>query len=404
MSHRTQERPITLLADASFAARTSQILTALETRGFRQVSLIVFETPGDVAARSSTQVIDRPPTGPATSLPTDSPIAPPTSPGEFASAAKTCGRLGFRYAEIERDDIAATRRILEPRPAEIALSIGPGHTGNRDLIDVFELGIIEVFSGRESGSSSTEALGQFVELNALPGTTVHFAGLSPVRSDEFSPEIFFQCCDLQDHDGWAAVCHRLDLNELAAWERLLDLLLRVPMPKRHLSEPRESVGPCDTGHPHDPARKAAPIDTLFESWKRGVLERQAIYRGVFLACETGDRETLISLLTPERAHLRNNFGRTPLMVAAYHQRIDCARLLIAAGADVNASNDNGTTVLMYAKTNLIHQADRSFELVELLIESGADRYQKDLYGEDVFYYIEAKGDPLLGQILKELGS
>jgi ankyrin repeat protein len=67
----------------------------------------------------------------------------------------------------------------------------------------------------------------------------------------------------------------------------------------------------------------------------------------------------------------NNFdiiAYTPLMLAAQRNRLDLARLLIEAGADVNANNEAeiGDTALKKAVEN------GSAEIVELLLNAGAD--------------------------------
>jgi len=81
-------------------------------------------------------------------------------------------------------------------------------------------------------------------------------------------------------------------------------------------------------------------------------------------------------------------GVTPLMIAAAHGHVPVARLLIATGADVNAEQQNGATVLnvvlmgeqavnsqantAYLQQDIKNRIARKTELIELLINSGAE--------------------------------
>lgn len=76
-------------------------------------------------------------------------------------------------------------------------------------------------------------------------------------------------------------------------------------------------------------------------------------------------------------------GQTALMAAVSQSdydvppegvdRLEVVRLLLAAGADVNARDKQGNTVLMHCRDDL--------ELVELLLEAGADPNARNLEGE-----------------------
>jgi ankyrin repeat protein len=72
-------------------------------------------------------------------------------------------------------------------------------------------------------------------------------------------------------------------------------------------------------------------------------------------------------------------GLTPLMFAARTGCIECAELLLDAGADINLADPYGVTPLMVAALNLQN------DFAAYLVEKGADVTQWDLYGRTALY-------------------
>jgi len=91
------------------------------------------------------------------------------------------------------------------------------------------------------------------------------------------------------------------------------------------------------------------------------------------AAAKGKQATVIALLkeNPDLVNSRDKFGNTPLHVAAKHNRVGIAELLLANGADVNArvteGNNAGKTPLTLALEPYHHR-----EMLELLLMHGAD--------------------------------
>ena len=71
---------------------------------------------------------------------------------------------------------------------------------------------------------------------------------------------------------------------------------------------------------------------------------------------------------------KDNFGQTVLMWAACRGHIEIAKLLIESGADVNAKDSTGDTALIFAAS------EGHLETVKILIESGADVNAKNMTG------------------------
>lgn len=63
------------------------------------------------------------------------------------------------------------------------------------------------------------------------------------------------------------------------------------------------------------------------------------------ACVVGDANRLQSILSKDTVDLRDESGRTGLMLACEHAHDECVRTLLRAGADVNARDLNGFNAL-----------------------------------------------------------
>lgn len=94
-------------------------------------------------------------------------------------------------------------------------------------------------------------------------------------------------------------------------------------------------------------------------------------------------------------------GWRPLTLAAYHNELEIAKILIEAGADVNSGLGlwhpfQGSTPLLYALKNR--------EFVELLLASGADVNARDYYGRTAFMWASALHNTSLVERLMEAGA
>ena len=63
----------------------------------------------------------------------------------------------------------------------------------------------------------------------------------------------------------------------------------------------------------------------------------------------------VPLLLAKGANVSSNLGRTPLLIAAaYDRATEAARLLIGKGADVNAIDESGISVLQQAAASTLN--------------------------------------------------
>jgi methionyl-tRNA formyltransferase len=82
---------------------------------------------------------------------------------------------------------------------------------------------------------------------------------------------------------------------------------------------------------------------------------------------------------------RNANGWSPIIVAAYHGRVDLISELLSRGANVNDQNVKGTSVLMYAKDFCLQHKNRS--LFDFLVDNGADINILDYKGKALVDYL-----------------
>ena len=80
-------------------------------------------------------------------------------------------------------------------------------------------------------------------------------------------------------------------------------------------------------------------------------------------------------------NFENSQGSTPLLYCSYFGQIDCAKILINNGANINQETkiDNGTALMAAVLGN-------QYEMCVFLINNGADMKIKTIKDRDVFYY------------------
>lgn len=117
----------------------------------------------------------------------------------------------------------------------------------------------------------------------------------------------------------------------------------------------------------------------------------------FLFCEHGNLEMVKDIVKKKLfdINIRNENGWTGLIIACFNSHIDVASFLIFNGANVNAVNDNGTSVFMYAKTPVL-QDFKGIYILNLLIRNGAEINHLDRFSKTVLDYVrQHKNEELL---------
>ncbi len=95
---------------------------------------------------------------------------------------------------------------------------------------------------------------------------------------------------------------------------------------------------------------------------------------------TNQLDRLAAVLTAENVNTRDPEGYSLLHQAAQDLNVEAARLLVARGADVNATDRHQDTALHYAADRNPFVWPNSLHLAQLLIEAGADPNRRGQYG------------------------
>ena len=106
------------------------------------------------------------------------------------------------------------------------------------------------------------------------------------------------------------------------------------------------------------------------------------------AVTKGDMNKVVALLNdhPELLESKDNLGRTPLYVAAAHNQLDIATLLLANGADVNACDSQKHTPLIQSLWVFNHD-----KMLRLLLAKGADVNLSDEWKMTALAYAAKQG-------------
>ncbi len=101
-------------------------------------------------------------------------------------------------------------------------------------------------------------------------------------------------------------------------------------------------------------------------------------------------------------NLTNRQGWSALMMASYRYQPAVVGALLAAGANVNQFNLNGTSVFMYAKDGALKNGDTA--LLDTLLHHGADLNWRDFAGKTVLDYCRANDNQEMVAFLEARGA
>jgi ankyrin repeat protein len=131
------------------------------------------------------------------------------------------------------------------------------------------------------------------------------------------------------------------------------------------------------------------VGVLMASPAQATTLHEAIERNDLNKC----KEILASEEKPHLLELRDELGRTPLLLSTHLNRVEIAKALIANGADVNARDAKQDTPYLLAG------AEGRNEILLMTLENGADLKSTNRYGGTALIPAAEKGHPDTVKIL-----
>jgi uncharacterized protein len=149
------------------------------------------------------------------------------------------------------------------------------------------------------------------------------------------------------------------------------------------------------------------LDAVYRG-DRDEAERLAAGRDldVFEAAALGRTERLRELLAedPSRANAFADDGFQPLGLASFFGHVDAARLLVEQSAEVNSASQNQMKVMPLHSAAAAQDPQVRYEIAKLLLEAGADPNARQQDEFTPLMAADQHGDAPLRELLVEYGA
>ena len=304
------------------------------------------------------------------------------------SAADLCSHLDIPFYTVEHDDLHNISAIQSKHQFGIGIISG-ARIIRREVIALFPEGIVNFHPGKIPETSGLDSFFYTIKNDAPPGVTTHFID----HLVDAGAQIYFDEALITASSTPETVSENIYQLQRIVLRRVLSVLGNGSLPSTPIHRLSKNFPMTSEGKTESMLH--------FASWRASRFIEQASRR-LFEAAETGQAAAAARILDdlPQLVSERNKKGWTPLIVACFHNKLAVAELLLQRGANPNDCGLKGTTVLMYAKTKSLHNADSTYELLDFLISSGADCLRTDCTGKTIFDYVRASGDKRMNSYLE----
>ncbi|WP_312449977.1 ankyrin repeat domain-containing protein [Stutzerimonas nitrititolerans] len=291
-----------------------------------------------------------------------------------------CQNFGIPFYSVAHEDFSSVRLLRDKYSFSVGIISG-ARIISSEIIGIFPGGIVNFHPGKIPESSGLDAFYHTIRLDVEPGVTTHFID----HKVDAGRLIHFDEVAINSNDTPGVVTENIYQTQRTALRRLV-LMLKNGVPT---SEP--IVRPAK----NEPMGKLEKYEVLsrFSGWRDRILNKQLIKK-LFAACDSGDLSTVINMLkeSPSLINIRNDQGWTPLIVACHGQHVPLVESLLQLGASPNLANMKGTTPLMYAKERLMNVSEANYQILDMLIDAGADLAARDCFGKSVVDYVYDRND------------
>ena len=298
-----------------------------------------------------------------------------------------CHHLRYDYAEIEHDNVLEISKLISVYPKRFAIISG-ARIIRKDVIEMFNYGILNFHPGKLPETAGLDSFFYTLAKNVPLGVTAHFIN----EKIDAGYEIFFEELAVNPLDSLEDLTNNLYYLQIRSLRKFLDAYKNKSINKNEIVRPSRNA-------PMSLTRKQQVLEK-FEGWKDEIVIKQS-GENLLKACINDNFVDVKKILYqyPSLIEYKNDNGWTPLIVAAFNQSTRCVNLLLSHGANPNAKNKNGTTVLMYAKTKLLDHKQPDFSIMTALIDAGSIIEEKDISGKSIIDY--CRDNPIVSQYLKE---